>query len=271
MATMLEVGRQMVRGERELFPVARLVGLVLKAIEPGRAVFEMQADGRHHNPLGTLHGGIYCDLADAAMGWAYAATLAEGESFTTVEMKINFLPGSAGGDPDRRGEGRESRFDPGVRRVRGQGRAGPAGGEGGEHLHETEAGVGRMRFAKWVFLVAGVSGILMVAPMYLEDRFFADFPPAINRPEFFYGFAGVTLAWQFMFLVIGSNPIRYRTAMLPAMLEKASFAIAIPILYAADRVGGFWLFAAAMDATWPLLFVVAYLRTPKEPPHGGKA
>ena len=91
MATMLEIGRQMVRGERELFPVARLVGLAMKEIEPGRAVFEMQADERHHNPLGTLHGGIYCDLADAAMGWAYAATLAEGESFTTVEMKINFL------------------------------------------------------------------------------------------------------------------------------------------------------------------------------------
>ena len=89
--TILEMGRQMVRGEREPFPIARLLGLVLKAIEPGRAVFEMKADGRHHNPMGTLHGGVYADLADAAMGWAYAATLAEGESFTTVEMKINFL------------------------------------------------------------------------------------------------------------------------------------------------------------------------------------
>ena len=91
MATILEVGRQMVRGERELFPVARLVGMVMKEIEPGRAVFELQASERHHNPLGTLHGGVYCDLADAAMGWAYAATLGEGESFTTVELKINFL------------------------------------------------------------------------------------------------------------------------------------------------------------------------------------
>src|ERR1700692_4695057 len=91
MTTMLEVGQQMVRGERELFPVARLLGMVMKAIEPGRAVFDLEAGERHHNPLGTLHGGVYCDLADAAMGWAYAATLAEGESFTTVEMKINFL------------------------------------------------------------------------------------------------------------------------------------------------------------------------------------
>jgi uncharacterized protein (TIGR00369 family) len=91
MPTILEAGRQMMRGEREAFPIARLLGLVLTAIEPGRAVFTMEVDDRHHNPLGTLHGGIYCDLADAAMGWAYAATLGEGESFTTIELKINFL------------------------------------------------------------------------------------------------------------------------------------------------------------------------------------
>ena len=72
-------------------PVGRLVGFVMKSVEPGRAVFDMEVDERHHNPMGTLHGGIYCDLADAAMGFAYAATLAEGETFTTIELKINFL------------------------------------------------------------------------------------------------------------------------------------------------------------------------------------
>jgi uncharacterized protein (TIGR00369 family) len=91
MATILEMGRQLLRGEREPFPLARLLGLTLKAIEPGRAVFEMRADDQHHNTMGTLHGGVSCDLADAAMGWAYGATLAEGESFTTGELKINFL------------------------------------------------------------------------------------------------------------------------------------------------------------------------------------
>jgi uncharacterized protein (TIGR00369 family) len=63
----------------------------MKFIEPGHAIFEMEADERHHNPMGTLHGGIYCDLADAAMGFAYASTLGEGEKFTTIELKINFL------------------------------------------------------------------------------------------------------------------------------------------------------------------------------------
>jgi uncharacterized protein (TIGR00369 family) len=91
MATMLELAQQVLRGEVPPSPVARLVGFRLTAIEPGRAVFEMEVDERHANPMGTLHGGIYCDLADSAMGMAYAATLGEGESFTTIELKINFL------------------------------------------------------------------------------------------------------------------------------------------------------------------------------------
>ena len=91
MATMLERVQTMLRGEAPDPPVARLIGFRLVAVEPGRAVFEMEADVRHTNPMGTLHGGILCDIADAAMGIAYASTLEEGESFTTLELKINFL------------------------------------------------------------------------------------------------------------------------------------------------------------------------------------
>jgi uncharacterized protein (TIGR00369 family) len=91
MATILESAQKLLRGEFPAPPIGRLLGFVLKAIEPGRAVFEMEVDERYHNPMGTLHGGIYCDLADAAMGYAYAATLGEGETFTTVELKINFF------------------------------------------------------------------------------------------------------------------------------------------------------------------------------------
>jgi uncharacterized protein (TIGR00369 family) len=91
MSTILDLGRQVLRGELSTPPISRLVGFTMKSIEPWHAVFEMDADERHHNPMGTLHGGIYCDLADAAMGYAYAATLVEGESFTTIELKINFL------------------------------------------------------------------------------------------------------------------------------------------------------------------------------------
>src|SRR5271167_2362275 len=91
MATIRETAEQMLQGEVPPPPIGKLLGFVLKAIEPGRAVFEMKADERHHNPMGTLHGGVYCDLADAAMGFAYAATLGSGETFTTVELKMNFL------------------------------------------------------------------------------------------------------------------------------------------------------------------------------------
>src|SRR5580765_804763 len=91
MGTMLENARLMIAGELPPAPMASLIGLRLVAIEPGRVRFELDADHRHHNPMGTLHGGILCDIADSAMGMAYASTLGEGESFTTLELKINFL------------------------------------------------------------------------------------------------------------------------------------------------------------------------------------
>ena len=72
-------------------PVAELIGFNLVSLEPGIARFELQTDERHANPMGTLHGGILCDLADAAMGMAYASLLRPDESFTTLELKINFL------------------------------------------------------------------------------------------------------------------------------------------------------------------------------------
>ena len=89
--TMLDNARRMIAGELPPAPMGTLIGLRLIEIEPGRARFEIDADDRHHNPMGTLHGGILCDIADSAMGMAYASTLGEDESFTTLEMKINFL------------------------------------------------------------------------------------------------------------------------------------------------------------------------------------
>jgi len=87
----IEQVRQLVRGELPLPPIARLIGFAVTAVESGRVVVEMAADERHTNPMGTLHGGVLCDIADAAMGMAYASRLEDGESFTTLELKINFL------------------------------------------------------------------------------------------------------------------------------------------------------------------------------------
>jgi uncharacterized protein (TIGR00369 family) len=78
-------------GKDPVAPVGKLVGFRPTSVETGKAIFELEAGPQHANPMGTLHGGIICDVADAAMGVAYASTLGEGESFTTLEMKINFL------------------------------------------------------------------------------------------------------------------------------------------------------------------------------------
>jgi|SRR5688572_1913555 uncharacterized protein (TIGR00369 family) len=91
MATMLEIAQKMMRGEVDPAPVAQLIGFVLESVAEGKTVMTLQADERHWNPMGTLHGGVLCDIADAAMGIAYASLLKEGESFTTLELKINFF------------------------------------------------------------------------------------------------------------------------------------------------------------------------------------
>ena len=91
MARLIERVDAMMRKEIPLPPAARLVGWDIVHHEPGRAVFEMVAGPQHANPMGTLHGGILCDLADAAMGIAWATELGDGETFTTLELKINFL------------------------------------------------------------------------------------------------------------------------------------------------------------------------------------
>src|SRR5262245_51723694 len=129
-----------------------------------------------------------------------------------------------------------------------------------------------MRFAKWIYLAAGLSGVAMIVTGYfLEMKMGHDYPPPITHPEYYYGFLGVTLAWQVLFLVIASDPVRYRMAMLPAMLEKASFVAAIPILYALERVHGVWIVFASMDAAWLALFVVAFLKTPAGDPWGDES
>lgn len=72
-------------------PIGKLLGMTITKIGNGQAIVELQADERHANPIGTIHGGVFCDIADAAMGLAYRSTLAESESLTTIELKINFL------------------------------------------------------------------------------------------------------------------------------------------------------------------------------------
>jgi uncharacterized protein (TIGR00369 family) len=87
----IDVFRGMVAGTIDEPPVAQLVGFHMTEVEPGRVIFELDVGPQHASPLGTLHGGIVCDLADAALGCSHASLLEEGEAFTTLELKVNFL------------------------------------------------------------------------------------------------------------------------------------------------------------------------------------
>jgi uncharacterized protein (TIGR00369 family) len=89
--THLDQMRGIIRGEIAPPPVAKLVGFEFLSIDLGRAVFALNAGPQHANPMGTLHGGIVCDLADAALGTAMASTLEDDESFTTLDLTVKFL------------------------------------------------------------------------------------------------------------------------------------------------------------------------------------
>src|SRR3989475_1413407 len=91
MARLIDRITEGMREDEAVAPVGKLIGFRPRSVEMGKAVFELEAGPQHANPMGTLHGGVICDVADAAMGVAYASTLGEKESFTTLELKTNFL------------------------------------------------------------------------------------------------------------------------------------------------------------------------------------
>jgi len=117
------------------------------------------------------------------------------------------------------------------------------------------------RFARRVFLVAGLYGLASLLPLYvLEDALARAFPPAFTHPDHFYGFLGVTVAWQLAFLVIARDPVRYRLLMLPSIAEKLLPSLAIVVLVAGGRTPAAALVPTAIDVALGVLFVVAFLR-----------
>src|SRR3954468_18046537 len=116
-----------------------------------------------------------------------------------------------------------------------------------------------MRFARWAFLISAIYGLIVTTPLFfLEQRIAQDAPPAITHPEFFYGFASLVIAWQIMFLLIASDPLRYRPAMLVGVVEKMSFVIPVPILFMLGRVQPSALAFAMLDGVQAILFAIAY-------------
>lgn len=120
-----------------------------------------------------------------------------------------------------------------------------------------------MKFARWTFLLAGVWGILVLAPLYfLESLIGIRNPPSITHPEYFYGFVGVGLTWQIVFLIIATDPVRYRGVMPVGVLEKFAFAFAVYVLFARQRVDASMAAAATIDLFLAVLFIAAFVKTP---------
>jgi len=119
-----------------------------------------------------------------------------------------------------------------------------------------------VRFARIVFLVAGIYGLLVLTPLYfMEDKIGRTAPPAITHPEFFYGFVGVGLAWQVLFLVLASDPVRYRAMIFPSILEKVGYGMALIVLYSQHRVALTTLAIGSGDWIFAFLFLAAYFKT----------
>jgi len=119
-----------------------------------------------------------------------------------------------------------------------------------------------MKFAKVVFWVAGIWGVLVITPLYfMFDLIGKQDPPAITHPGFYYGFVGGALAWQIAFLIIGANPVRLRPMMIPSMVEKFTFGVAVVVLVVNGRMHRTDLVFAGTDLTLGVLFVAAFVVT----------
>lgn len=121
-----------------------------------------------------------------------------------------------------------------------------------------------MKFARWAFLVAGIYGLLVITPLYFMESYInKQIPPPISHPEFFYGFVGVGLAWQILFLVVASDPQRFRAMMLPSILEKISYGIALTVLRQQNRIAISSFRIGMIDWIFAVLFMISFFRTPK--------
>ena len=119
-----------------------------------------------------------------------------------------------------------------------------------------------MRFAKFVFVGAGIWGLAVLPPFFwLVDITGRHYDVPTQYPQFFYGFMSITLAWQLAFLVIGSDPTRFRPLMLPAILEKFGYVVTLAVLYGQGRVSRIDAQALVPDLILGILFIASFVKT----------
>jgi hypothetical protein len=119
-----------------------------------------------------------------------------------------------------------------------------------------------MKFAKIVFLIAGIWGVLILTPLYFMFNVIGrQDPPPITHPAFYYGFVGTGLAWQIAFLAIARAPRQLRAIMIPAVIEKFTYGIALVALYLQDRLHSSDLTFGIVDLIFGVLFIAAFFKT----------
>jgi hypothetical protein len=124
-----------------------------------------------------------------------------------------------------------------------------------------------MTFAKFVFIGAGLWGVVVLTPLYfLVDLTGKPWAAPDSYPHFFYGFLSLAMAWQAAFFVIGSDPVRFRPLMIPGILEKLGFVITAAVLYGRSRISADEAMIAAPDLLLAALFVAAYLKVSRNQP-----
>jgi hypothetical protein len=119
-----------------------------------------------------------------------------------------------------------------------------------------------LKFAKIVFYVAAVWGVLILTPLYfMFDVIGRQDPPPITHPAFYYGFVGAGLAWQFAFFVIARDPVRLRPLMIPSVFEKFSYGSALIVLYLQQRLHATDMALGGIDLLFGMLFLLAFSKT----------
>jgi hypothetical protein len=119
-----------------------------------------------------------------------------------------------------------------------------------------------MKFAKVVFWIAGIWGVLILTPLYfMFDAIGRQDPPVITHPGFYYGFVAVGLAWQAVFLVIAQDPVLFRPMMIPSVLEKFGYGTSLLVLYLQQRLHASDLVFGGVDVLLGVLFLLAFFRT----------
>jgi uncharacterized membrane protein len=116
-----------------------------------------------------------------------------------------------------------------------------------------------MKLAKWIFLIAGIFGLLSTVPLAFAEKMMG-----VKQPEFYYGFIFLNICWQILYFFISTDPVRFRPMMIPAFLAKGSGTVALTWLYLIGRVASQWLAIGTVDGVFAILFVIAFLVTRSE-------